>query len=106
MNNTFSLALSKLNNINLSDENKETITEDFFTEIEGKAWYEKLYEIIIRNFLDEFTLADLYCYESLLKEQYPENNTIRASIRRNLQKLRDNGKIEFLNNGKYKIIKN
>ena len=106
LNNTFSLALSKLNNINLSDENKETITEDFFTEIEGKAWYEKLYEIIIRNFLDEFTLADLYCYESLLKEQYPENNTIRASIRRNLQKLRDNGKIEFLNNGKYKIIKN
>lgn len=104
LNKTFSLALEKLNDISLSDENKETITEDIFSEIEGKAWHEKLYELIIRNFNDEFSLNDLYNFESLLQEHYPENNTIRASIRRNLQKLRDDGKIEFLTPGKYKIL--
>ncbi len=97
-------ALERLNDINLSEENKETISEDIFSEIEGKSWHEKLYELIIRNFRDEFTLNDIYAYEPLLQEQYPENNTIRASIRRNLQKLRDSGKIKFIANGKYQII--
>lgn len=98
-------ALEKLNDINLSEENKETISEDIFSEIEGTVWHEKLYELIIRNFQNEFTLNDLYAYEPLLQEQYPENNTIRASIRRNLQKLRDDGKIKFITHGKYQIIK-
>ncbi|WP_254904755.1 hypothetical protein [Clostridium tyrobutyricum] len=34
------------------------------------------------------------------------NNTINASIRRNLQELRDLGLIEFLENGKYKKLWN
>ncbi len=98
-------ALEKLNEIVLSEENKETITEDVFSEIEGAVWHEKLYELIIRNFENEFTLKDLYVYEPLLREQYPENNTIRASIRRNLQKLRDDGRIKFIAHGKYQITK-
>ncbi len=101
---TFSEALEKLNNIHLTEEHKETITEDIFSEIEGNTWYEKLYELITRNYHDEFTLNDLYAFEPLLQEQYPENNTIPASIRRNLQKLRDNGRIEFIASGRYKLI--
>lgn len=100
----FSDALQKLNTIGLSEEIKENISEDIFSEIEGKFWYEKLYEIIIKNFDDEFTLNELYRFTSLLHEQYPNNNTIQSSIRRNLQKLRDMGKIEFIGNGSYKII--
>lgn len=105
LSGTFSDALDKLNDISLSEENKEIISDDIFTEIEGKVWHEKLYELIIRNFDDEFTLNDLYGFEPLLKEQYPENNTIQASIRRNLQKLRDDGKIIFISQGKYRIVK-
>lgn len=105
LSQAFNAALNALNDINLSEENKEIISEDIFTEIEGKVWYEKLYELITKNFDDEFTLNELYSFESLLKDQYPENNTIQASIRRNLQKLRDQGKIKFIANGKYKIIK-
>lgn len=96
MNKTSTSALHKLNDKCLSDENKKTITEDIFSEIERNVCHEKLYDIIVHNFQDEFALSDLYRFEPLLKEQYPENNTIQASIRRNLQKLRDKGKIEFL----------
>ena len=105
LNSTFTSALHKLNDIRLSDENKKTITEDIFSEIEGNVWHEKLYDIIVHNFQDEFTLPDLYRFEPLLKEQYPENNTIQASIRCNLQKLRDKGKIEFLQSGRYKVMR-
>jgi predicted transcriptional regulator len=40
----------------------------------------------------------------LFLEKYPNNNTIRGSIRRNLQELRDLGLIKFLGNGKYKKL--
>lgn len=101
---TFSDALDHLNSIDLTEENKETITDDLFSEIEGNLWHEKLYDLIIKHFHDEFSLQDLYAFESQLQEEYPENNTIRASIRRNLQKLRDSGKIEFISHGRYHIL--
>lgn len=106
LSNIFNSALDKLGNISLSAENKESISENMITEIDGDNWSDKLYGIIIENFDDEFTLKQLYAYEPVFKAHYPENNTIQASIRRNLQKLRNNGKIIFLDNGRYKIKQN
>ena len=70
-------------------------------------WKKLSLEIIDRISKVEFTLADIYEYEYIFKKQFPENNTVRDSIRRNLQELRDLGLIRFLGNGKYlKLWKN
>ena len=51
-----------------------------------------------------FSLAEVYEYEQIFQTNYPNNNTIRDSIRRNLQELRDLGLIKFLGNGIYKKL--
>ncbi|WP_446898920.1 phospholipase D-like domain-containing protein [Clostridium sp. LBM24168] len=52
----------------------------------------------------EFSLDDICNYKYVFSNAYPNNNTIRASIRRNLQELRDLGLIKFRGNGKYKKL--
>jgi hypothetical protein len=62
--------------------------------------------IIKRNHLDlgTFTLEELYRVSfNTLSRRYPKNNTIKASIQSNLQKLRDDGYLIFLNRGVYKV---
>ena len=55
---------------------------------------------------DQFTLAEVYSSEEILKQLYPKNNTIKAKIRQQLQILQDNGYLEFVNNnGLYVLIK-
>lgn len=105
LSNTFNFAIDKLSNISLSSESKELISENMSSEIDGYNWPDKLYGIICENFDDEFSLKEIYAYEPIFQAHYPDNHTIQSSIRRNLQKLRDNGKIIFLDNGRYKIKK-
>lgn len=50
-----------------------------------------------------FELADVYEFEDQLAEMYPENQHIRAKIRQQLQVLRDEGLIEFLGDGEYRL---
>ncbi|MEF2175501.1 MAG: hypothetical protein V3575_03420, partial [Candidatus Absconditabacteria bacterium] len=58
------------------------------------------------DLLDVFNLGDVYYkYIDKLKEKFPDSNTIEAKIRRLLQILRDEGYIEFLGRGNYKLIK-
>ena len=52
----------------------------------------------------EFTLADVNQYEYIFQKAYPSNETIQASIRRNLQELRDLGLVKFDGNGRYKRL--
>lgn len=56
---------------------------------------------------DIFTLKEIYInFEDILKLNYPNNNTIKSSIRFNLQVLRDKKIIDFIDNhGKYILIK-
>jgi len=69
-------------------------------------WKEIIKNIIQINYRDEFDLKnDLYSYSEYLKDLYPLNNTIEASIRRNLQELEKEGYISFLGEGKYSIVK-
>jgi type II restriction enzyme len=56
---------------------------------------------------DQFTLADVYLSENLLKRLHPNNNNITAKIRQQLQILQDFGVIQFVdNNGLYVLVKN
>jgi type II restriction enzyme len=55
---------------------------------------------------DQFTLAEVYSSEVILKQLYPKNNTIKAKIRQQLQILQEHNYIEFVNdNGLYELIK-
>jgi putative restriction endonuclease len=54
---------------------------------------------------DTVTLHEIYDFsESRLAKQFPENDNIRAKIRQLLQRLRDRGEVEFLDDeGTYQI---
>lgn len=68
------------------------------------SWKKTAFEVIEIIKKQEFSLTDIYDYENLFLKKYPNNNTVRASIRRNLQELRDLGLIKFMGNGKYKKL--
>ena len=51
----------------------------------------------------EFTLADVYAFEARLSRLYPGNNNVRPKIRQQLQVLRDQGFIEFVGRGMYRM---
>lgn len=53
---------------------------------------------------NEFTLDQIYLFESMLKTKYPNNNFIKDKLRQQLQLLRDKGIIEFLGQGKYRKL--
>ena len=51
----------------------------------------------------EFTLQELYAYESELKAMHPQNENVRAKMRQQLQVLRDLGFLEFSTPGNYRV---
>ena len=70
------------------------------------SWKKDLKKEIERNNFDLgiFTLQELYRFSyNNLSIKYPNNNTIKASIQRTLQDIRDEGYLIFLNRGEYKI---
>jgi type II restriction enzyme len=51
----------------------------------------------------EFTLEDVYAFETHLSGLYPMNQHVRQKMRQQLQVLRDRGFIEFLGRGHYRL---
>jgi len=49
-----------------------------------------------------FSLAEVYAFETLLKQKHPNNQFIKDKIRQQLQILRDQDMIEFVGNGIYR----
>jgi len=73
------------------------------------TWKKNLIDIIENNNFDlgYFTIQDLYIVSlDNLTENYPNNKTIKDSIRGTLQKLRDDNYLYFVSKGKYKVISN
>lgn len=60
----------------------------------------KCVEAIGRN---AFSLDDVYAFEGRLAQVYPGNNNIRPKIRQQLQVLRDQGYLEFVGRGRYRL---
>ena len=52
---------------------------------------------------ERFQLADVYAFEDDLVELYRDNRHVRAKIRQQLQVLLDEGLIEFLGDGEYRL---
>ena len=53
----------------------------------------------------EFSLPQMYKFESALRRSHPDNNFVKEKIRQQLQVLRDLGLLEFVSRGKYKKTK-
>ena len=54
----------------------------------------------------EFSLQDFYrAFEGRLGAFHPENRNVQAKIRQQLQVLRDNGVLQFLSGGRYRVLR-
>lgn len=60
----------------------------------------KCVELIGRR---EFGIDDVYAFEQRLAALYPGNRHVKPKIRQQLQVLRDNGYLEFLGGGRYRL---
>lgn len=69
-----------------------------------KSWMIDILMMIEKIGKSEFTLDDVYKYEAELAMLHPENHHIKDKIRQQLQVLRDNHYLTFLNRGVYRLI--
>ncbi len=60
----------------------------------------KCVELIGRS---EFKLSDVYAFESRLSGIYPNNKHVRDKIRQQLQSLRNQGYLDFVSRGHYRL---
>lgn len=70
-------------------------------DIEAKGWMLDILNCIDRIKKRDFSLEDVYQFQSYLKAKHPLNNNIQAKIRQQLQFLRDKGVIDFIGRGLY-----
>jgi hypothetical protein len=68
------------------------------------GWQRALFDILTRIPKQNFWLNDVYKHLDELAARYPRSSTIKESIRRNLQELRDHGLVEFMGNGYYRKL--
>lgn len=56
--------------------------------------------------VDEFSLQDFYQrFETELRSRYPANRNVQAKVRQQLQVLRDGDVLEFIERGRYRILR-
>jgi type II restriction enzyme len=72
-------------------------------DLQAKGWLVHVMRCIERLGKREFSLDEVYRFEAELAKAYPGNQHIRPKIRQKLQVLRDNGYLEFLGKGTYRL---
>ncbi|MFA6047261.1 MAG: DpnI domain-containing protein [Parcubacteria group bacterium] len=72
-------------------------------EISAKGWILDTMNCIDKLGKKEFSLDEVYFFEKELKKNHPQNNFIKDKLRQQLQVLRDNGYLEFIGKGRYKL---
>ena len=73
------------------------------TSIEARGWLIDVMRAVDAIGRPDFELSEVYAFEQRLGEIYPGNNNVRPKIRQQLQVLRDNGYLEFLGRGRYRL---
>ncbi|HET7306782.1 MAG TPA: DpnI domain-containing protein [Gammaproteobacteria bacterium] len=71
---------------------------------EIRGWSLDVIKCIEKLNKTEFSLTEIYRYESELAALHPNNKNIRPKIRQRLQVLRDAGYLEFLGRGNYRVV--
>ncbi|MCX6828836.1 MAG: restriction endonuclease [candidate division Zixibacteria bacterium] len=72
-------------------------------ELAAKGWILDIMNCIDKIGKGEFSLNEVYAFEMLLKQKYPNNRHIRDKIRQQLQFLRDKGYLDFIARGNYRL---
>lgn len=72
--------------------------------IESKGWILDIMKCIEMLKKKEFTLQEIYNFEPILRQKYPNNNFIKDKIRQQLQFLRDKGYLEFEGSARYRVL--
>jgi len=72
-------------------------------DIEAKGWILDVLICVERIKKKEFSLEEVYSFETHLSSKHPLNNNIKAKIRQQLQFLRDKNVIEFIGRGHYRL---
>jgi len=70
---------------------------------EAKGWLLDVLLCVERMQKKEFSLDEVYAFETYLKAKHPSNNNVKAKIRQQLQLLRDKNLLEFVGRGHYKL---
>jgi len=73
-------------------------------DITVKGWLLDVMRCVDKIDKKEFTLKDIYYFESELQILHPENKHIKDKIRQQLQLLRDRDYLKFTSRGNYKLI--
>lgn len=68
-----------------------------------KGWILDIMNCIESLGRKDFSLQDVYAFENDLSVLHPENKNIKPKIRQQLQFLRDQGYLEFIEAGKYRL---
>lgn len=76
------------------------VTQD----MQARGWILDILNCINKIPFTEFSLSEVYKFESELAIKHQNNHHIQPKIRQQLQILRDKGFIEFLQNGHYRKI--
>lgn len=71
--------------------------------VESKGWLLDVMRCIESICKKEFSLLDVYRFESALAKQHPDNKHIKDKIRQQLQILRDRNYIQFAGRGEYRL---
>ena len=72
-------------------------------EFNAKGWLLDIMICIDKLGSKEFSLQEMYSFESDLSEKHPDNRHIKDKIRQQLQILRDKGYLEFTSTGNYRL---
>jgi type II restriction enzyme len=70
-----------------------------------RSWIVDVMRCIRELKKDSFTLEDIYAFEGYLRKLHPDNNNIQPKIRQQLQFLRDEGYLAFVERGRYALVK-
>jgi type II restriction enzyme len=70
---------------------------------ESRGWLIEVMKCVDQIGRSEFELSDVYAFEDQLRRLYPNNRHIKEKIRQQLQVLRDQGYLQFLSRGLYRL---
>ncbi|MEA2053646.1 MAG: DpnI domain-containing protein [Candidatus Thermoplasmatota archaeon] len=73
--------------------------------VSSKGWLTDVLACVRKLEKIEFMLDEMYSFEESLRKMHPRNKHIKPKIRQQLQILRDRGILEFLGDGRYRIIR-
>ncbi|MEW6413314.1 MAG: DpnI domain-containing protein [Candidatus Zixiibacteriota bacterium] len=71
---------------------------------ESRGWLIDIMSCLDSLGKQEFSLQDVYKFESVLAAGHPSNKHIKDKIRQQLQVLRDRGYLEFVSPGRYRLV--